>query len=74
MSYPRAVVTERLDLCPVDPVDPVADLEALGRLFADPEGWWYDPAGCHTDLDARRGWLQRAVQRWQAVGAPDRRA
>jgi RimJ/RimL family protein N-acetyltransferase len=65
MSYPSALTTERLDL---RPVDPVADLEALGRLFADPEGWWYDPAGRHTDLETSRGWLQRAARRWQSDG------
>jgi len=65
MSYPSAVTTERLDL---RPVDPVADLDALGRLFADPEGWWYDPAGRHTDLETSRGWLQRAAQRWHSDG------
>ncbi|HEX3834236.1 MAG TPA: GNAT family N-acetyltransferase [Solirubrobacteraceae bacterium] len=65
MSYPSAVTTERLDL---RPVDPVADLDALGRLFADPEGWWYDPPGRHTDLEASRRWLQRAAQRWDSDG------
>jgi RimJ/RimL family protein N-acetyltransferase len=65
MSSPSAVTTERLDL---RPVDPVADLEALGRLFADPEGWWYDPAGRHTDLKTSRGWLERAARRWHSDG------
>ena len=65
MSYPSAVTTERLDL---RPVDPVADLDALGRLFADPAGWWYEPASRHTDLETSRGWLDRAAQRWRADG------
>jgi RimJ/RimL family protein N-acetyltransferase len=65
MSYPSAVTTDRLDL---RPVDPIADLDALGRLFADPEGWWYDPAGRHTDLETSRGWLERAAQHWHSDG------
>jgi RimJ/RimL family protein N-acetyltransferase len=65
MSYPSTLTTERLDL---RPVDPVADLDALGRLFADPDGWWFDPAARHTDLETSRGWLERAAQRWRSDG------
>jgi len=60
MSYPSTLSTERLDL---RPVDLVADLDALGPLFADPEGWWFDLAGRHTDLETSRRWLERAAQR-----------
>jgi RimJ/RimL family protein N-acetyltransferase len=65
MSYPSAVTTERLDL---RPVDPIADLDALGRLFADPDGWWYEPDGRHSDVETSRGWLERAAQRWDSNG------
>jgi RimJ/RimL family protein N-acetyltransferase len=65
MSYPSTLTTERLEL---RPVDPVADLDALGRLFADPDGWWFDPAGRHTDLETSRWWLERAAQRWDLDG------
>jgi RimJ/RimL family protein N-acetyltransferase len=65
MSYPSTLITERLDL---RPVDPVADLDALGRLFADPDGWWFDPASRHTNLETSRGWLERAAERWDSDG------
>jgi RimJ/RimL family protein N-acetyltransferase len=65
MAYPSAVTTERLDL---RPIDPVADLDALGRLFADPDGWSYDPAGRQADPETSRGWLERAAQRWNSDG------
>jgi RimJ/RimL family protein N-acetyltransferase len=65
VPYPQTALTDRLDL---RPVDPVADLEALSRLFADPEGWWYEPAGRHTNVGTSRRWLERAAERWTSDG------
>ena len=65
VPYPSSALTERLDL---RPVDPVADLESLGRLFADPDGWWYEPGGRHPNLGTSRRWLERAADRWISDG------
>jgi RimJ/RimL family protein N-acetyltransferase len=55
------VETERLDL---RRPDPVTDLDALFLIFSDPDGWWYDPDGRHTEPDTTREWLTRAAARF----------
>src|SRR6266496_3140470 len=59
------VLTERLEL---RKPDPVGDLEDLFAIFSDPSGWWYDPAGRHTDRDHTRDWLARAALRFDGDG------
>lgn len=59
------LLTERLDL---RRPDPSGDLEALFAIFSDPCGWWYDPAGRHTDPETTRSWLTRAAARFDADG------
>ena len=63
MSQHRRVLTERLDL---RPTDPLGDLDELFAIFSDPGGWWYDPAGRHTDRGQTRAWLTRAAARFEA--------
>lgn len=60
MSYPRDVITERLDLRPAA----AADAEALYPIMSDPEGWWFDPANRHDELERTRSFLARAEERW----------
>jgi RimJ/RimL family protein N-acetyltransferase len=59
------VLTERLDL---RRPDPSRDLDALFVIFSDPEGWWYDPVGRHTDAETTRSWLTRAAARFNTDG------
>src|ERR1700759_640394 len=61
----QAVLTERLDLRRPDPQD---DLEDLFSIFSDPDGWWDDPAGRHTDRERTREWLSRAASRFDSDG------
>jgi hypothetical protein len=49
MNEVRWVLTDRLDLRETNPAD---DLEELFAIFNDPSGWWYNPAGRHTDREA----------------------
>jgi RimJ/RimL family protein N-acetyltransferase len=37
-------------------------------IFSDSAGWWYDPAGRHTDPDTTLDWLIRAAARFEADG------
>jgi RimJ/RimL family protein N-acetyltransferase len=48
--------------------DPVGDLDVLFAIFSDPDGWWYQPAGRHTDQDQTRYWLTRAAERFDTDG------
>ena len=57
----RGRLTDRLDL---RRPDPSSDLDELFVIFSDPEGWWYDPAGRHTDPETTRRWLTRAAARF----------
>ena len=59
------VVTERLDL---RKTDPVGDLDDLFAIFSDPAGWWFDPAGRHTDRAQTQDWLTRAAARFDQDG------
>ncbi|HTU98570.1 MAG TPA: GNAT family N-acetyltransferase [Solirubrobacteraceae bacterium] len=59
------VLTERLDL---RRTDPVGDLDDLFAIFSDPAGWWFDPAGRHTDRERTRDWLSRAAVRFDEDG------
>ena len=59
------VLTDRLDLRRPDP--PV-DLDELYIIFSDPAGWWYDPAGRHTEPERTRDWLRRAAARFDSDG------
>jgi RimJ/RimL family protein N-acetyltransferase len=59
------VLTDRLDL---RRPDPSGDLDELSVIFSDPEGWWYDPAGRHTDPETTRNWLTRAAARFDTDG------
>jgi RimJ/RimL family protein N-acetyltransferase len=59
------VVTERLDL---RKTDPVGDLDDLFAIFSDPAGWWFDPAGRHTDPARTQDWLGRAAARFDEDG------
>jgi RimJ/RimL family protein N-acetyltransferase len=65
MNRHRQVLTERLDL---RRTDPAGDLDELFAIFSDPSGWWYDPAGRHTDRERTRDWLTRAAARFEADG------
>lgn len=56
------VLTERLDL---RRPDPSGDLDALFGIFSDPAGWWYEPAGRHSDPEQTRQWLTRAAARFE---------
>jgi RimJ/RimL family protein N-acetyltransferase len=55
------VLTDRLEL---RRPDPASDLDALFAIFSDPAGWWYEPAGRHTDPERTREWLTRAAARF----------
>jgi RimJ/RimL family protein N-acetyltransferase len=61
----RRVLTGRLEL---RETDPDGDLDALFAIFSDPSGWWYDPAGRHTDRGQTRAWLARAAARFESDG------
>jgi hypothetical protein len=37
-------------------------------IFSDRAGWWYDPAGRHTDRGTTRAWLARAAARFDSEG------
>ncbi|HEY2603954.1 MAG TPA: GNAT family N-acetyltransferase [Thermoleophilaceae bacterium] len=65
MSSLAQVLTDRLEL---RRPDPAADLDALFAIFSDPAGWWYDPAGRHTDPETTRDWLTRAAARFDTDG------
>jgi RimJ/RimL family protein N-acetyltransferase len=58
-------LTDRLDL---PRPDPSRDLAELFVIFSDPTGWWYDPAGRHTDPGTAREWLERAADRFETDG------
>jgi RimJ/RimL family protein N-acetyltransferase len=64
VSYPRIVVTERLDLRPMTS----DDLALLFPIFSDPAGWWFDPDSRHWDIDTTRGFIERAAARWDRDG------
>ncbi len=64
-SAHRHVLTERLDL---RPTDPGTDLDALFPIFSDPDGWWFDPDGRHTDRARTADWLARAAARFDQDG------
>ena len=59
------VLTERLDLLKTDPV---GDLDDLFPIFSDPDGWWFDPDGRHTDRARTQVWLTRAAARFDEDG------
>jgi RimJ/RimL family protein N-acetyltransferase len=61
---PARLLTARLDLAPVVP----GDAPALFPIFSDPDGWWYDPAGRHTDLARTVAWCERAAAAWSRDG------
>ncbi len=61
MEVFERVLTDRLEL---RRPDPSADLEELFGVFSDPAGWWYDPAGRHTEPVKTRNWLVRAAARF----------
>ena len=65
MTAAAPTLTERLDL---RPTDPAADLDALAPVYADPDGWWYEPESRHRDAATTRGWLARSAQRWSTDG------
>ena len=65
MNRFELVLTERLDL---RRPDPSGDLDELFAIFNDPTGWWYDPAGRHTDPERTRDWLTRAAARFDSDG------
>lgn len=65
MSRFEHVLTDRLDL---RRPDPSGDLDDLFAIFNDPTGWWYQPAGRHTDPDQTREWLTRAAARFETDG------
>jgi RimJ/RimL family protein N-acetyltransferase len=59
------VLTERLDL---RRTDPVGDLDDLFAIFSDPDGWWFDPEGRHTERARTQDWLTRAAARFDDDG------
>lgn len=59
------VLTERLDL---RKTDPVGDLDDLFAIFSDPDGWWFDPDGRHTDRARTQVRLTRAAARFDEDG------
>jgi RimJ/RimL family protein N-acetyltransferase len=61
-SFER-VLTDRLEL---RRPDPSADVDDLFGIFSDPSGWWYDPAGRHTEPSRTRDWLARAAARFDS--------
>lgn len=65
MNAPQQTFTDRLDL---RRPDPDADRDELFVIFSDPAGWWYDPAGRHTNRDRTWGWLACAAARWDTDG------
>src|SRR5450631_3738938 len=65
MNEVRWVLTDRLDL---RETNPAGDLEELFAIFSDPCGWWYNPAGRHTDREHTRDWLIRAADRFASDG------
>ena len=65
MNQHRRVLTQRLNLRETDPVD---DVDELFAIFSDPTGWWYDPAGRHSDREQTRAWLTRAAARFASDG------
>jgi RimJ/RimL family protein N-acetyltransferase len=58
------VTTGRLTLAPAA----VVDAEALWPIFSDPDGWWFDPDGRHTDPEQSRIWLTKAAAAWERDG------
>lgn len=60
MSFPRTVVTERLELRAAT----AEDAEDLFPIMSDPDGWWFDPQARHTDVERTRAWVARAAARW----------
>src|SRR5215831_8672778 len=65
MSGFERLLTDRLDL---RRPDPVADLDDLFAIFSDSAGWWYDPAGRHTESARTQDWLTRAAARFDSDG------
>jgi RimJ/RimL family protein N-acetyltransferase len=65
MNTFERVLSDRLDL---RRADPSGDLDELFVTFSDPAGWWYDPAGRHTDPETTRAWLVRAAARFETDG------
>jgi ribosomal-protein-alanine N-acetyltransferase len=65
MTFFECALTDRLDL---RRPDPARDLTELFVIFSDPSGWWYDPAGRHTDPGRTREWLARAAARFEPNG------
>jgi RimJ/RimL family protein N-acetyltransferase len=59
------VLTDRLDL---RRPEPSKDLDDVYVIFSDPAGWWYDPAGRHTDPQRTQDWLTRAAARFATDG------
>jgi RimJ/RimL family protein N-acetyltransferase len=60
-------VTEPAGRLRLDPIAP-ADFTGLAPIFADPAGWWYDPAGRHADPEVTRHFIERAAARWSRDG------
>jgi len=60
MSYPREVLTERLDLRPTAE----ADAAALYPIMSDERGWWFDPVNRHDEPERTRAFAARAEERW----------
>ena len=46
----------------------MGDLDEVFAIFSDPGGWWYYPAGRHTDRETTRDWLTRAAARFETDG------
>lgn len=53
-----------LDLRPMA----VEDVTALFAIFSDPEGWWFDPDGRHSEPDETLALITRAAAGWEADG------
>jgi RimJ/RimL family protein N-acetyltransferase len=64
-SLIQPALTDRLEL---RRPDPRLDLEDLFAIFSDPDGWWYDPAGRHSERERTRDWLNRAASRFDSDG------
>lgn len=60
MSFPRTVVTARLDLRAAT----VKDADELYPIMSDPDGWWFDPAARHADVEQTHAFVARAAERW----------
>jgi RimJ/RimL family protein N-acetyltransferase len=58
------VLTERLDLRPIDP----DDLAELFTITSDPRTWEHEPTNRHRVPETTKHWIERAAARWQSDG------